>query len=137
MCSVRRAARPGQCVRLTDGKAAFSPSFKKSPYTIPPLEGSKPEQIPRRNTTQIPNDIKPPNTEYPGNTARPPLRLAATKRLTQLHKCARHQDMQQQARRFHLRMPTRHASGSKVLISTLRTHVYFSNAFPCMTDPHT
>ena len=71
----------------------------------------------RTNTTQkynerrvqTPNEIKPPNTEYPGNTVGPPLRLAATKRLTQLHNCARHQDMQQQARRFHFRMLISHA----------------------------
>ena len=58
---------------------------------------------------QILDETKPPHTEYPGDTARPPLGFAATKRLMQLHQCARHQDAQQQARRFHFRMPISHA----------------------------
>ena len=52
ICSVRRAARPGQCVRLTDASPIYNVSLEKSPYTIPPSEGPSPEQTPRRNTTR-------------------------------------------------------------------------------------
>ena len=61
-----------------------------------------------KRCVQILDETKPSNTEYPSNTSCPPLRLAASKRLMQLHQCARRQDMQQQARCFQICTPIRH-----------------------------
>ena len=126
ICSVRRAARPGQCVRLTDAlpniqrflgeESVHNPNLKR------PQTGTDTTQKYHERRVQISNVTEAtqhrvlwqhgtPTSEACGDEtpdAAPPM-------------CT----------------PPRHAAPiSHAPIRTLRAHVYCSTAFPRVTDPH-